>query len=93
LLCINNDLNTHEKITADSKGHYTIRAGLGDTLIFSFVGVSSEKRIVQNIGHINVLLIDKTVNDLGAVWTKSNTDRRTDRQTDIIKGLLRKRKS
>ncbi|MBS1531015.1 MAG: carboxypeptidase-like regulatory domain-containing protein [Bacteroidetes bacterium] len=83
------NLNTHERVNTDSKGHYLIKAIISDTLLFSFVGVSPEKRIVHNnTEHINILLIDRTVNDLGAVWTKKQyRQAERQRQTDTIKDL------
>ncbi|QQL48706.1 hypothetical protein [Mucilaginibacter ginkgonis] len=56
---------------ANANGLYSIPANLGDSLVFSFRGTAAETRIVKVFTRpTNVLLMNKTVNDLGAVWTK-----------------------
>lgn len=65
------NLNTHEKSYANEYGNYSIKAKMGDTLSFAFIGETTEKRmIIDTSKHLNILLINKTVNDLGAIWTK-----------------------
>jgi len=61
---------TKHKVNADGNGIYNIDAIVGDTLTFYFVGYTKEKRIVKDQSHIDVLLMNKNVNDLGAIWTK-----------------------
>lgn len=76
------NLNTHQESYADTKGHYTIEAAIGDSLRFTFVGQTAEKRIVTNTAqHINVLLINRWVNDLGAIWSKKQW-RRAEQQVN-----------
>ena len=65
------DNRTNHKVYADAKGMFNIDADAGDTLTFYFVGSAKENRVVKNkVSHINVILINKETNDLGAIWTK-----------------------
>ncbi len=62
---------THQEVETDTGGFYYINASTGDTLTYKSIGYTQEKREVNDITkHLNVLLINKTVNDLGAVWTR-----------------------
>ena len=63
------NLNTKEIVISDKTGNYMISGNLGDTLKYSFVGSTDEIRKVES-NVINVILIDKTLNCLGAVWSK-----------------------
>lgn len=63
------------KVNADRNGIYNIDAVVGDTLTFYFVGYTKEKRIVKDQSHVDVLLMNKNVNDLGAIWTKKQWEK------------------
>ncbi len=65
------NLSTHVKVSANRDGLYSINTSIGDTLYYRLIGLTDEKRVVENdYSHINVVLINKTVNDLGAVWSQ-----------------------
>jgi len=53
----------------DINGDYHIEASVGDTLKFSSIGLSPESRVITVLSRdCNIILIDKEVNCLGAVW-------------------------
>jgi hypothetical protein len=71
-----NDLKNHQASIANAEGFYSISASVSDTIKYKFVGSTNEIRIVINPEqHINVILIDKTLNDLGVIWTKKQWER------------------
>ena len=71
-----NDLKNHQSSIANADGYYIISALIGDTIKYKFVGSTNETRIVVNPQqHINVILMDKTYNDLGAILTKKQWER------------------
>jgi len=64
------NLATKEKTKTNDIGIYDVHASVGDTLLYHAIGYTDEKRIVKDIRHLNVLLIHKQINELGAIWTK-----------------------
>lgn len=64
------NLTSHENFLTDKYGMFEINSNLGDTLEFSFVGLTSEKLVITNNANIKLIMIDKSVNCLGAEWTK-----------------------
>ena len=72
-------------------GRYKITATTNDTLQFRFVGLTTEKIPVKKQAQdLNLIMIDRTVNDLGAIWTKRQY-RKTDRQIEKrLKKLYKK---
>jgi len=63
--------STNEKTISDKSGFYQIKGNRGDTITFECIGVTHEKRIISDLGsRINVILMDKSVNCLGAPWTQ-----------------------
>jgi hypothetical protein len=60
---------TNEIVNSDAKGDFNTLAQFGDTLNFRFVGYTDEYRIFKG-EKLNIILMDKQVNCLGAVWTK-----------------------
>lgn len=85
------NLRTHQEVVADASGFYDINAAIGDTLTFKFIGYTQEKRVVVNIAkNINVLLIDKAVNDLGAIWTKKQWKKAEEAKNNYYKQLEKK---
>lgn len=47
---------TNRGTTSDFQGKYTINASEGETLIFSFMGMEEELRVVSSSNNINILL-------------------------------------
>ena len=71
-----NDLENHQSSITDADGHYGISASVGDRIEYKFVGSTNETRIIINPEkHINVILMNKTINDLGAILTKKQWER------------------
>ncbi|WP_225000400.1 hypothetical protein [Cesiribacter sp. SM1] len=62
---------TREITHSDTEGHYQIGASVGDTLTFEIIGYTPELRIIdKNPDVVNIILMDKSVNDLGTPWTE-----------------------
>lgn len=82
------NLRTHQHIIADTGGFYHIKASVGDTLIYKWVGCTPEIRVINGTTkHINVLLMNKTVNDLGAIWTKRQWEKANNQTLKTYKKL------
>lgn len=57
------------KFYTDINGDYYIETSIGDTLKFSSIGLSPETRVIRGRARdCNIILIDKEVNCLGAIW-------------------------
>ncbi|ALL05973.1 hypothetical protein AQ505_10990 [Pedobacter sp. PACM 27299] len=53
----------------DINGDYNIETSIGDTLKFLSIGLSPESRVIMDLSRdCNIILIDKEVNCLGAIW-------------------------
>ena len=64
------NLNTGIESTSDLNGRYEIMGTRNATLEFRLAGVTTEKIPVEKSAQIlNLILINKTVNCLGAIWT------------------------
>ena len=61
---------TQEYETTNTKGNFEIKADIGDSLKFKFVGLAPEVIMVDSKREINLIMIDKTVNCLGGIYTK-----------------------
>ena len=65
------NLSSKANTVTNGDGIYEIHGIVGDTIEFRYIGCAKEKRVIANNGQIiNVLMIDKTVNDLGAIWSR-----------------------
>jgi hypothetical protein len=62
------NITTKEQVFSDKNGSYIIHANLNDTLKYSFVGLTDEERVIDK-EELNIILIDKTLNCLGAIWS------------------------
>lgn len=66
---INKSTNLH--VNTDKNGDYHIQASITDTIKFLSIGLTPENRVVKEIGkNINIILINKDVNCLGAIWSE-----------------------
>ena len=85
------NLNSGMESISDQDGRYKIIATTNDTLQFRFVGLTTEKIPIKKQAQVlNLIMIDKTVNDLGAIWTKRQY-RKADRQIEKrLKKLYKK---
>ena len=63
------NLSTGQITHTDTLGLFAIGATHGDTIEISYVPYSTEKREFKN-EFLKVILIDRSVNDLGSPWTK-----------------------
>lgn len=69
LIIIN--LNNRVNSMSDMNGCYKITAKENDTLKFRMVGLTSEIKIIErNNQTLNLIMIDKDINCLGAIWSK-----------------------
>ena len=80
----------YEQVFTYTAGIYKIHVSIGDTLIYYSIGYTKEIRVVTGKKHINVLLINKQVNDLGAIWTKKQYDRAEKQMNEYYKSLEKK---
>jgi FAD synthase len=65
------NLKNQKSTFTDKEGFYIISASIGDTLSYRCIGYTTEKRIVAKLDrHIDVLVMDRSVNCLGSPWTK-----------------------
>lgn len=61
------------RLYTDVNGDYHIEASVGDTLKFSSIGLSPESRVITALSKdCNIILIDKEVNCLGAIWDEQD---------------------
>lgn len=65
----------HKHITTNIKGEFEITANICDSLKFEFVGLTPEIIIVNSKREINLIMIDKSVNCLGAIWSERDYKR------------------
>jgi hypothetical protein len=73
------NLNSKESLRTDKNGFFETNAEIGDTLRFSFIGLTDEKIVIKDSGFIKLIMIDKSVNCLGAEWSKGDY-KKADRQ-------------
>jgi hypothetical protein len=65
------NLNSGAESLSDQNGRYEIIATENDTLEFQMIGLTNEKiRIEKPTQTLNLIMIDKDVNCLGAIWTE-----------------------
>lgn len=57
------------KSYTDLNGDYHIETSIGDTLKFSSIGLTKESSVIMDLSrNYNIILIDKELNCLGAIW-------------------------
>ena len=80
LIAVNVDnLNSRESCVTDKNGFFETYAEIGDTLKFSFIGLTNDKIVINDSEFIKLIMVDKSVNCLGAEWTKRDYEK-ADRQ-------------
>jgi len=85
------DLNNGAESITDQNGQFEINVSQNDTLEFSFIGLTSEKIKIETINeNLNLIMIDKSVNCLGAIWTDKMYERAEKKQNRMIKKLYKK---
>ena len=64
------NLNTRAESISDQNGRYKIIATENDTLEFQMIGLTTDKiKIEKPTQTLNLIMMDKDVNCLGAIWT------------------------
>jgi len=64
------NLNSGEQVLSDKNGRFEIKVTKNDTLEFRTVGLTTVKiKINKRTNSVNLILINKNVNCLGAIWT------------------------
>ena len=80
--------STNLNVRTDKNGDYQIRANICDTLNFFSIGLSPESRIIEVLTKkCNIILIDKEVNCLGAIWDERDYKRAYRRVNNSYKKL------
>ena len=65
------NLNSGEQVLSDKNGRFEIKVTNNDSLEFRTVGLTTEKiKIKKSTNTVNLILISKKVNCLGALWTE-----------------------
>eukprot|EP01132_Coremiostelium_polycephalum_P021817 gene21817-25892_t len=74
LVCAVANPSLSQKVLTDKNGDFSIKSKPDDTLIFSGIGFTDEIRVVGiSTKKINVILMNKQVNCLGAAWSEKET--------------------
>ena len=64
---------TNSMVYTDRNGDFEIKSSIGDTLKILSIGLTPEYRIVaDSTNKVNVILINKEVNCLGALWDEKD---------------------
>jgi hypothetical protein len=67
---------TNSQVYTDRNGNFEIESSIGDTLKFLSIGLTPEYRVVRDSANkVNVILINKEVNCLGAIWDQRDYKR------------------
>lgn len=65
------NLNSGTESISDQNGRYEIIASENDTLEFQMIGLTTDKiKIEKPTETMNLIMMDKDVNCLGAIWTE-----------------------
>ncbi len=65
------NLNSGTESISDQNGRYEIIASENDTLEFQMIGLTTDKiKIEKETETLNLIMMDKDVNCLGAIWTE-----------------------
>ncbi|MEQ8238047.1 MAG: carboxypeptidase-like regulatory domain-containing protein [Cyclobacteriaceae bacterium] len=85
------NINSRVVSMSDQDGNYEIIASENDTLAFQMIGLTTEEiKIEDSSQKLNLIMMDKDVNCLGAVWTEKQY-RRAHRQIEKqLKKLYKK---
>lgn len=71
LLAVNvKNIASNRHVLTNEKGLFEIESNLGDTLEISFVGFTTARIVVSDSANIKLIMTDKSVNCLGAIWSK-----------------------
>jgi hypothetical protein len=82
--------STKLDVITDKNGDYQISANMSDTLKFLSIGLSPESRIVEGLTKkCNIILINKEVNCLGALWNEGDYKRAYRRVNNSYKKLYK----
>ena len=85
------NLNSGTKSISDQNGRYEILATGNDTLEFQMVGLSTDKiKIEKPTQTLNLIMMDKEVNCLGAIWTDKQYRKAYKRIERQLKKLYKK---
>ncbi len=68
-----------QHVLTDKHGNFEIETNIGDTLVFSYIGLTDELIVISEIKSIKLIMTDKSVNCLGAEWSKRDY-RKADKQ-------------
>ncbi|UAB75580.1 carboxypeptidase-like regulatory domain-containing protein [Mesoflavibacter sp. SCSIO 43206] len=64
------NLNSGTESISDQNGRYEINATENDTLEFQMIGLTTDKiKVEKTTQTLNLIMMDKDVNCLGAIWT------------------------
>lgn len=88
LLAVNvKNLTSNKYVRTDENGLFGIQAKLGDTIEFSFVGLTTDRVTIADTANIKLIMMDKSVNCLGAEWSKreyKKADKRIQKRLEIL---------
>ncbi|WP_158027198.1 carboxypeptidase-like regulatory domain-containing protein [Labilibacter marinus] len=84
------NINTKESCRTDKNGSFKINAEIGDTLKFSYIGLTDETIIITNYRLLKLIMVDKSVNCLGAEWSKRDYQQANRKIDKEIKKLYKK---
>lgn len=90
LLAVNvKNLASNQHVLTDENGLFEIETKLGDTLEFSFVGLTTDKITISDTANIKLIMMDKSVNCLGAIWSKRDYKKAEKRIQKRLKALYK----
>jgi hypothetical protein len=90
LLAVNvKNIESNRHALTNENGLFEIESNLGDTLEISFVGFTTERIIVSDTGNIKLIMTDKSVNCLGAIWSKRDYKKANKRIEKKLKALYK----
>jgi len=90
LLAVNvRNLTSKQHVVTDENGLFKIETKLGDTLEFSFVGLTTDKVTISDTADIKLIMMDKSVNCLGAIWSKHDYKKANKRIQKRLKALYK----
>jgi hypothetical protein len=90
LLAVNvKNTNSGQHVLTGKNGNFEIETNIGDTLIFSYIGLTDELIVVAEITRIKLIMTDKSVNCLGAEWSKRDYKKADKRIKKRLKTLYK----
>ena len=85
------NLNSATESISDQNGRYEIIASENDTLEFQIVGLTTDKiKIEKPTRTLNLIMMNKDVNCLGAIWTEKQYRKANKRIERQLKKLYKK---